>query len=103
MNIRYTVMVIFHLIMLSRYAPTTGNMIRIMIEIAIKAPVTPRTTSGFTFTPLVSSSKNLSKPALEAGNGAFFFLLLNSQNIKHYSLNSYRLLQPGWFIKSEAL
>lgn len=89
--------------MLSRYAPTTGNMIRIMIEIAIKAPVTPRITSGFTFTPLVSSSKNLSKPALEAGNGAFFFLLLNSQNIKHYSLNSYRLLQPGWFIKSESL
>ena len=103
MNIRYTVMVIFHLIILSRYAPTTGNMTRIMIEIAIKAPVTPRTTSGFTFTPLVSSSKNLSNPALEAGNGAFFFLLLNSQIIKHYSINSYRLLQSGWFIKSESL
>ena len=53
-------------------------MTLIMMEIAIKAPVTPRTISGFTFTPLVSSSKNLSKPALEAGNGAFFFLLLNS-------------------------
>lgn len=92
MNIRYTVMVIFHLIILSRYAPTTGNITRIMIEIAIKAPVTPRTTSGFTFTPFVSSSKNLNKPALDAGNGAFFFLLLNSQNIKHYSINSYRLL-----------
>jgi hypothetical protein len=103
MNIGYTVMVIFHLIILSRYAPTTGNMTRIMIEIAIKAPVTPRTTSGFTFTPLVSSSKNLSNPALEAGKGAFFFLLLNSQIIKHYSINSYRLLQSGWFIKSESL
>ena len=103
MNIGYTVMVIFHLIILSRYAPTTGNMTRIMIEIAIKAPVTPRTTSGFTFTPLVSSSKNLSNPALEAGNGAFFFLLLNSQIIKHYSINSYRLLQSGWFIKSDSL
>lgn len=79
---------------LSRYAPTTGNMTLIKIEIAIKAPVTPRTTSGFTFTPLVSSSKNRSKPALEAGKGAFFFLLLNliHKKIKHYYLNSYRLL-----------
>jgi hypothetical protein len=35
--------------------------------------------SGFTFMPLVSSSKNLSSPALWAGIGAFlssFFLLL---------------------------
>ena len=70
-------MAIFHLKIFSGYAPATGNMTLIKIEIAIKAPVTPRTTSGFTFTPLVSSSKNLSKPALEAGNGAFFFLLLN--------------------------
>ena len=29
---------------------------------------------GSIFTPLVSSSKNLSRPALDAGNGAFFFL-----------------------------
>lgn len=77
MNIGYTVMAIFHLMILSCYAPTTGNMTLIRMEIAIKAPVTPSTTSGFTLTPLVSSSKNLSKPALEAGNGAFFFLLLN--------------------------
>lgn len=70
-------MAIFHLLILRGYAPATGKMTLIKIEIAIKAPVTPRTTSGFTFTPLVSSSKNLSKPALEAGNGAFFFLLLN--------------------------
>jgi hypothetical protein len=26
--------------------------------------------------PLVSSSKNLSRPALDAGRGAFFFLLI---------------------------
>ena len=90
MNIRDTIMAIFHIVLLSYYAPATGNMILIMIEIAIKAPVTPRTTSGFTFTPLVSSSKNLSKPALEAGNGAFFFLLLNLYNIKACYLNSYR-------------
>ena len=29
---------------------------------------------GSILTPLVSSSKNLSKPALDAGSGAFFFL-----------------------------
>ena len=29
---------------------------------------------GSILTPFVSSSKNLSKPALDAGNGAFFFL-----------------------------
>ena len=59
------------------YEPATGNITRISMEIAIKAPVTPRTISGFTFIPLVSSSKNLNSPALDAGNGAFFFLLLN--------------------------
>ncbi len=44
-----------------------------MIEIPISAPVIPSITSGFTFTPRVSSSKNLNSPALDAGNGAFFF------------------------------
>ena len=29
---------------------------------------------GLILTPLVSSSKNLNNPALDAGNGAFFFL-----------------------------
>ena len=29
---------------------------------------------GSILNPLVSSSKNLSRPALDAGNGAFFFL-----------------------------
>jgi len=29
---------------------------------------------GSILTPLVSSSKNLSRPALDAGSGAFFFL-----------------------------
>ena len=31
-------------------------------------------TLGSILTPFVSSSKNLSKPALDAGSGAFFFL-----------------------------
>lgn len=56
-------------------------MTLIRIEIAIKAPVTPRTSSGFIFIPLVSSSKNLNNPALDAGKGAFFFLLLNFRKL----------------------
>ena len=41
---------------------------------------------GSTLTPLVSSSKNLSRPALDAGNGAFFLLSailsIESRNVK---------------------
>jgi hypothetical protein len=48
----------------------------IAIETAIKAPAIPKIISGFTFIPFVSSSKNLNRPALEAGNGAFFFAFL---------------------------
>src|SRR5438094_512694 len=54
----------------------TGNKILISIDAPITAPVMHRTISGLIFTPLVSSSKNLKRPALEAGSGAFFFLLL---------------------------
>jgi hypothetical protein len=54
----------------------TGNKILIKIDIPMRPPVTPRTISGFILTPLVSSSKNLNNPALEAGRGAFFFLLM---------------------------
>jgi hypothetical protein len=54
----------------------TGNKIFITTEIAIKAPEMPKIISGFTFIPFVSSSKNLNNPALEAGNGAFFFAFL---------------------------
>lgn len=52
-------------------------MTLISIDTAIRVPVSPKTISGFTLYPLVSSSKNLNNPALEAGSGAFFFLLLN--------------------------
>jgi hypothetical protein len=44
-------------------------------------PVTPNTTSGFILIPFVSSSKNLRRPALEAGKGAFFFLLIMNVNL----------------------
>src|SRR5215210_2394378 len=54
----------------------TGNRILIIIDAPITAPVTPSTISGLILMPFVSSSKNLKRPALEAGRGAFFFLLL---------------------------
>jgi len=56
-----------------------GKIILIKIDIPIRAPVAPNTISGLIFVPLVSSSKNLSNPALEAGKGAFFFLLIKNQ------------------------
>ncbi|KFI18002.1 hypothetical protein IB75_16695 [Nitrosococcus oceani C-27] len=45
-------------------------------EIPIKDAGIATTTSGFNLYPLVSSSKNLSSPALDAGNGADFLLLI---------------------------
>jgi hypothetical protein len=47
---------------------TKDDMIK-MMEIA-------NTISGFILTPSVSSLKNVSRPALDAGIGALFFLLL---------------------------
>jgi hypothetical protein len=46
------------------------------IEAAINAIEVISTISGFIFTPSVASLKNVRRPALEAGIGAFFFLLL---------------------------
>jgi hypothetical protein len=46
------------------------------IDVAIKAIDPTRTISGLIFTPSVSSLKNVRRPALEAGIGALFFLLL---------------------------
>ena len=46
------------------------------IDTPIIPPAIPSTNSGLSLTPFVSSSKNRSNPALEAGSGAFFFLLL---------------------------
>jgi hypothetical protein len=51
-------------------------MIRIRMDTPIIPPAIPRTSSGLILMPFVSSSKNLSSPALEAGSGAFFFLLI---------------------------
>ena len=46
------------------------------IEAAISAIAEISTNSGLIFTPWVSSLKKVRRPALEAGMGAFFFLLL---------------------------
>ncbi len=51
------------------------------MQVIISATAKITASSGFTFMPLVSSSKNLSSPALWAGIGDFlspffFFLLL---------------------------
>ena len=45
-------------------------------EIAISALGIATTISGLSRYPLVSSSKNLRRPALDAGSGADFLLLL---------------------------
>jgi hypothetical protein len=59
----------------------TGNRILIRRDTPMSPPVTPNTTSGFILIPFVSSSKNLRRPALEAGKGAFFFLLIMNVNL----------------------
>lgn len=46
------------------------------IDAAIRETEPIRTISGLIFTPWVSSLKNVRRPALEAGMGALFFLLL---------------------------
>lgn len=43
---------------------------------AINAVGMATTTSGLSLYPLVSSSKNLNSPALDAGSGADFLLLM---------------------------
>ena len=47
-----------------------------IMEPTISAMEAARTNCGLIFTPSVSSSKKRSRPALDAGIGAFFFLLL---------------------------
>ena len=46
------------------------------IDAAIRETEPIRTISGLIFTPWVSSLKKVKRPALDAGMGALFFLLL---------------------------
>ena len=52
------------------------------IDVAIRTNEPMRIISGLIFTPCVSSLKNVSSPALEAGIGALFFLSLIEVNWK---------------------
>jgi len=53
-----------------------ARKISIAHEIAIRLMGIVTTIFGSILNPLVSSSKNLNSPALDAGSGALFFLLL---------------------------
>ena len=53
-----------------------GNNKLIAIDVATSPIEVMSTISGLILTPSVSSSKNLRRPALDAGNGLFFFLPL---------------------------
>ena len=72
---------------------------RMRMETPIIPPAIPSTNSGLTLIPLVSSSKNRSNPALEAGSGAFFFLLLLIATVWRTltRLNRLRLQSEIWY------
>ena len=52
-------------------------------ETIIKLIGTKTTILGETLTPFVSSSKNLKRPALDAGNGLLLFLSANISNTRN--------------------
>jgi len=59
------------------------------MQATISATAEITASSGFTFMPLVSSSKNLSSPALWAGIGAFlspFFFFVLLMTVPFYGL-----------------
>ena len=81
--------------------PSPPTMLQIntfrRIETRIRTAEIPTTISGRTFTPLVSSSKKRSSPALDAGIGASFFFLLLINDYPEESRN-----QGPWELKSFA-
>jgi len=58
------------------------NKISSTHETIIRLIGTARTIRGSTFTPFVSSSKNLKRPALDAGSAALVFLSAMTQTKK---------------------
>ncbi len=60
-----------------------GNKMFIAIDVATSPMEAPSTISGLILTPSVSSSKNLRRPALDAGNGLPFFLPLIAFSLYH--------------------
>ena len=63
------------------------NSFSIAQETMTKLIGTRTTIFGETLTPLVSSSKNLKRPALDAGNGLLLFLSANETTEEIYHKN----------------
>jgi len=60
----------------------------------MRADGTVTTILGSTLYPLVSSSKNRKRPALDAGNGAPFFLLLMANfPVKDLNIKTFMIYQ----------
>ena len=66
-----------NMILLFRHEDQGMNNLSIAQETIIRLIGTTTTIFGETLTPLVSSSKNLKRPALDAGNGLLLFLSAN--------------------------
>ena len=71
-----------NMILLFRHEDQGMNNLSIAQETIIRLIGTTTTIFGETLTPLVSSSKNLKRPALDAGNGLLLFLSANVQRLK---------------------
>ena len=67
-----------YMILLLRHMNQGMNNLSIAQEPIIRLIGTTTTILGDTFTPFVSSSKNLKRPALDAGNGLLFFSAIKS-------------------------
>ena len=67
-----------YMILLLRHMNQGMNNLSIAQETIIRLIGTTTTILGDTFTPFVSSSKNLKRPALDAGNGLLFFSAIKS-------------------------
>ena len=75
------------MILLFRHEDQGKNNLSIAQEAIIKLIGTRTTIFGETLTPFVSSSKNLSRPALDAGNGLLLFLSANESTEEIYHKN----------------
>ena len=67
-----------YMILLLRHMNQGMNNLSIAQETIIRLIGTTTTILGDTLTPFVSSSKNLKRPALDAGNGLLFFSAIKS-------------------------
>ena len=75
------------MILLFRHEDQGKNNLSIAQETIIKLIGTTTTIFGETLTPFVPSSKNLRRPALDAGNGLLLFLSANESTEEIYHKN----------------